>query len=1166
MGSTTAQATASTNSYTIQGANIQTFGMSDQQIQTEMQNYESSVMDSWLAYVSNGFIAQFQQIGESLATTMGRIMTDAVSVKYAFDSVGASLNNLSQTNLINFSEAMVNTAGSLSNLTSALNDVVTKINTPAINTKASLDSINSSLNTVINATGQSNASVLKNAGIDLSPITSVVEQVQAGDVFTPDKITAMNTAFSGLVGQLTTLATSTTGAESYNTPAAAAAAANAFTPTYTPSAGEPNLNQLVNQNTNTQQAQATATWNQVSNGNWNTATWANLGSSAGASGAQWAQLIQQNANTASPTQYLYQEMVKTLDANTALAQQGVTQLAALNLPTTQGAFNAGKTAETSANQPILDAVNAVIGAVNNFSTALTNQSQLSKTDIGIQESVLSKVTDTQQTNMRGYISGLQSDVANGDNVVIPNNQLDQTTLDLFNQYNQALLNFNTQLPASIQMTTGLNQQVLITGESMQALADILTQVAAKSKDAQNAVNTLENFNTSVVTWAAQARVTQVGTPASQMAQAQQNFANQQSIIQNSSDATAVQTALGSITQYADTYISAIKSYYGTSQDGQTAINNVISQVENLSSAVPISQLQLNVLTNIEQGISQLAPQIASALTPTESAAFTTLQNQINAAQSAYVATPTQDNQLIVQSLAQLMNSLSNAANNGVSGSALDSLMSTVADKTNGILASINATISSATLSEAAKQALVADLTSTANSIALNVTNVALNPNNATMASQLQTELNQLGGKTGFLMTINGLITSSQVDSDKTTIAQGLTTYLTGLGNGATAQISTISDQFTQLESKAPSIPITLQNVPTVTTQITGLVNNLSPLNNQSYNSVVNVDTSGAVTSIQTLGNTTTVTATAMNTSLDAVSNSLVSTTAQNNALSNNLTNTTTITNPAVIASNNAVVVSFNQIASAAQAAQAAMAAQAAAPVVASVAGNPAASSSANLTGGSMTAISNLTAAYNTAMDNGNTNSAKNLAAALANLGASPVAGNPASYSNVTTPFDNSNAVPLGADQMNAASLAANLTNGSMTAAQVAAMYTDPNSVWPVASGSFASGGAFTNGIVNKPTLFNMGLMGEAGSEAIMPLHNIGGSLGVKAMMTTQAANDSGGSAEMLAELKQQNAQLTASIQTLQAGFKQLLTENQKQTNSLDSLQSTARQQLKVAAK
>lgn len=49
---------------------------------------------------------------------------------------------------------------------------------------------------------------------------------------------------------------------------------------------------------------------------------------------------------------------------------------------------------------------------------------------------------------------------------------------------------------------------------------------------------------------------------------------------------------------------------------------------------------------------------------------------------------------------------------------------------------------------------------------------------------------------------------------------------------------------------------------------------------------------------------------------------------------------------------------------------------------------------------------------------------------------------------------------------------------------------------------FASGAAFANGIVTKPTIFPMangaGLMGEAGPEGVLPLANVGGKLGVHA--------------------------------------------------------------------
>lgn len=60
--------------------------------------------------------------------------------------------------------------------------------------------------------------------------------------------------------------------------------------------------------------------------------------------------------------------------------------------------------------------------------------------------------------------------------------------------------------------------------------------------------------------------------------------------------------------------------------------------------------------------------------------------------------------------------------------------------------------------------------------------------------------------------------------------------------------------------------------------------------------------------------------------------------------------------------------------------------------------------------------------------------------------------------------------------------------------------------------AFATGGAFTNGIVSRPSFFNIGQMGEGGqSEGILPLANVGGRLGVYSM--------GGGNAEVVAELQ-----------------------------------------------
>lgn len=65
---------------------------------------------------------------------------------------------------------------------------------------------------------------------------------------------------------------------------------------------------------------------------------------------------------------------------------------------------------------------------------------------------------------------------------------------------------------------------------------------------------------------------------------------------------------------------------------------------------------------------------------------------------------------------------------------------------------------------------------------------------------------------------------------------------------------------------------------------------------------------------------------------------------------------------------------------------------------------------------------------------------------------------------------------------------------------------------------FASGGAFTNGIATGPTAFNMGVMGEAGSEGILPLANVGGRLGVH-------ATGGGSVARLEALVERQNQQM-----------------------------------------
>jgi TP901 family phage tail tape measure protein len=117
---------------------------------------------------------------------------------------------------------------------------------------------------------------------------------------------------------------------------------------------------------------------------------------------------------------------------------------------------------------------------------------------------------------------------------------------------------------------------------------------------------------------------------------------------------------------------------------------------------------------------------------------------------------------------------------------------------------------------------------------------------------------------------------------------------------------------------------------------------------------------------------------------------------------------------------------------------------------------------------------------------------------------------------------------------------------------------------------FAQGGVFTNSVVSRPTAFNMGLMGEAGAEAIMPLATTAnGDLGVKMVLPNVSSVESDVNSgiiqtlltlkEELRELRAENQQIlaviadntAASVRVQQFGFSETIKTNQeiKATNA-----------------
>lgn len=100
---------------------------------------------------------------------------------------------------------------------------------------------------------------------------------------------------------------------------------------------------------------------------------------------------------------------------------------------------------------------------------------------------------------------------------------------------------------------------------------------------------------------------------------------------------------------------------------------------------------------------------------------------------------------------------------------------------------------------------------------------------------------------------------------------------------------------------------------------------------------------------------------------------------------------------------------------------------------------------------------------------------------------------------------------------------------------------------------FAKGGSFTNSVVSQPTLFPLGLMGEAGSEAIMPLaRGSDGSLGVRIV------SGGGSNSGVEAKLDENNRHSAALVTLQQAANKKIIEKLSEMEERLDGIESKGR--------
>jgi len=99
--------------------------------------------------------------------------------------------------------------------------------------------------------------------------------------------------------------------------------------------------------------------------------------------------------------------------------------------------------------------------------------------------------------------------------------------------------------------------------------------------------------------------------------------------------------------------------------------------------------------------------------------------------------------------------------------------------------------------------------------------------------------------------------------------------------------------------------------------------------------------------------------------------------------------------------------------------------------------------------------------------------------------------------------------------------------------------------------AFAKGAAFSGGVVKEPTLFNMGLMGEAGAEGILPLAKTpSGALGVQSVGV--------GSQEVSERLVESNRHLGALVRLQQASNLKIIEKLSEVEQRLEGIETAAR--------
>lgn len=246
---------------------------------------------------------------------------------------------------------------------------------------------------------------------------------------------------------------------------------------------------------------------------------------------------------------------------------------------------------------------------------------------------------------------------------------------------------------------------------------------------------ITDFSKSISAWIKNIRATSMGSPESQLNMAKANFEEQLKLAKFGATAEEKRTALSGITGYADTYMNAIKSYYATSETGQTALEDVLSQVSGLGQSVDVQELQLGALNDIKDAIDFSTIEIPKGISEANQELWNKLITATKSAGDVAKLNPTLENTMRYDALAKIVLMIDKSAGMaGVDAAFMDKLIQSVAGE-GGLTSNVNLIINSAEFDAAQKTAIINNVLASFNEQVLTLKNFSFDMKDAVDAAK-----------------------------------------------------------------------------------------------------------------------------------------------------------------------------------------------------------------------------------------------------------------------------------------------------------------------------------------------------------------------------------------------------------------------------------------------